>query len=855
MKRLLQKQKALDYTRAGEGLVLAATRYERVKKAKRVLSLGLAGLAFIAGAFTITGQETVKAAACAAPTADLGTDTLTINVPEDGQYTIWTRMVAPDTTNNSINLQIDQNDCYNIGGGAFVAPTWENTSKNWVNYANGATTPPVSMQFAKGTHTLKYIGTKPGVLVDKVIVTANNTLTPTGVCDDCLSGDSTPPTVNMTPLPTPNNVLGPVTLQVTSADASGIAKVDFLIDGQVIYTDTTAPYSFDWNSASVQNGAHELKAQSTDTEGNTATSAAMTITTNNLVVCTQNPAVPANLRVSGTTGNSVSLAWDASVPGAQCQMKNYRVFRDGVQVSTSQGTTFVDTGLAPGGTHSYTVAGVDLSDHVSGQSTAVTGTTANDNQAPTVPADLRASLTTASSVALVWAASTDNNGVASYVVYRNGTQVGTSTTTSYSDGSVEPNKDYSYTVAAKDTAGNVSGQSQAIAAKTLDGQPANPNKMYITPVNVTLNKAAVSQFTVEVRVNTNGDKINTVGARVSFSNLEFVGSDVTTSSFDLGAIDKVENGVIMIDRASLNSGTQGIGGDNLVAKLTFKLVNTGPAKIDVLDDSIALSATTNSDVLAARDDGNYTIVDQPASTGGGGGDDSGSDSGAGSGGSSSSSGSGGSGSSGGGSGSGSSGGSSDSSSTPTGTTTIAPEGSSDPVVLPNDAEVELSDPVVVQTTPDSSQTTEKVEYYLNGKLIATVKDAPYTYTVNTKNMKNGKYTLTTKTYYSDGQIETKNATLVVKNPLSFRQVMLQIGSFIWIIILLLVLAAGAVWYFFFRNRGGGDDYSGDDGYMFGPNGQVGGPPGDNFGPPAQYSVLLSQFKPIMVYEPVSLQRY
>ena len=40
---------------------------------------------------------------------------------------------------------------------------------------------------------------------------------------------------------------------------------------------------------------------------------------------------------------------------------------------------------------------------------------------------------------LAWAASTDNVAVTGYKIYRNGTQITTSTTTSYSDGDLVPN--------------------------------------------------------------------------------------------------------------------------------------------------------------------------------------------------------------------------------------------------------------------------------------------------------------------------------------------------------------------------------------------------------------------------------
>ena len=147
--------------------------------------------------------------------------------------------------------------------------------------------------------------------------------------------------------------------------------------------------------------------------------------------------------------------------------------------------------------------------------------------------------------------------------------------------------------------------------------------------------------------------------------------------------------------------------------------------------------------------------------------------------------------------------------------------------------------MVVQTVPDSDETVQKVEYYLNNKLIATVKEPPYTYSVKTDGLRNGKYRLTTKTYYQDGTVDTKNTSLTVKNPMNFKQVMLQVGGYAWVIVLVLVIAAVGVWFVFFRKRGDGN-YTDSDGYMFGPtdptspSGPV--PPiGPTYTPPSQYS--------------------
>ncbi|MFE7623782.1 glycoside hydrolase family 6 protein [Streptomyces sp. NPDC057509] len=93
----------------------------------------------------------------------------------------------------------------------------------------------------------------------------------------------------------------------------------------------------------------------------------------------------------------------------------------------------------------------------------------DDTQAPTAPTGLTATAKTSSSVSLSWTASSDDTGVTGYTVYRDGVQVGTSTTTSYTDTGLSASTAYSYTVKAKDAAGNVSAASSALSATTSAG--------------------------------------------------------------------------------------------------------------------------------------------------------------------------------------------------------------------------------------------------------------------------------------------------------------------------------------------------------------------------------------------------
>ncbi|RPH29884.1 MAG: PKD domain-containing protein [Bacteroidales bacterium] len=91
-----------------------------------------------------------------------------------------------------------------------------------------------------------------------------------------------------------------------------------------------------------------------------------------------------------------------------------------------------------------------------------------DTQAPTVPTNLAATNVAQTSLTLNWTASTDNVGVTGYDVYRGGTTlVGSTSTTSINVTGLTANTNYSFTVKAKDAAGNVSAASTALSVTTL----------------------------------------------------------------------------------------------------------------------------------------------------------------------------------------------------------------------------------------------------------------------------------------------------------------------------------------------------------------------------------------------------
>jgi chitodextrinase len=179
------------------------------------------------------------------------------------------------------------------------------------------------------------------------------------------------------------------------------------------------------------------------------------------------PSVPQNLHQTAVTGSSVSLAWDASTDDTA--VAAYIVSRNGVDLPAIAGTTLVDSPLASGVTYTYTVRARDASNNTSAPSSQLQVTTP-DVVAPSAPGNLTAPSVSASSVQLSWNGSTDNVGVVAYDVRRNGNIIGSPTTPGFTDNTVVAGQTYSYTVTARDAAGNAA-LSSPLSVTAVDADP------------------------------------------------------------------------------------------------------------------------------------------------------------------------------------------------------------------------------------------------------------------------------------------------------------------------------------------------------------------------------------------------
>jgi len=180
------------------------------------------------------------------------------------------------------------------------------------------------------------------------------------------------------------------------------------------------------------------------------------------------PSTPAGLTAGTPTTTTVPLTWTASTDDVA--VTGYDVYQGTTLVGSSSTTSFTVTGLTASTSYTFSVRAKDAAGNRSSASTAVTARTATstttDTTAPTAPTGLRAGTGTTTTIPLQWTPSTDNTAVTGYDVYRAGTLIGSTATTSYVATGLAAGTSYAFTVVAKDAAGNRSAASAALSAST-----------------------------------------------------------------------------------------------------------------------------------------------------------------------------------------------------------------------------------------------------------------------------------------------------------------------------------------------------------------------------------------------------
>lgn len=210
--------------------------------------------------------------------------------------------------------------------------------------------------------------------------------------------------------------------------------------------------------------AYTFTVRAKDADGN------LSVPSNAVNITTEAPDTtapsPPTLTASGTTSTSTVLSWSGATDNIG--VTGYNVYQGATQIgTTTTATTYTVTGLTPSTSYSFKVRAKDAANNLSSDSNIVTITTnAPDVTAPSAPV-LTFTAKTANTVSLSWSGSTDNVGVTGYDVYQGATLIGSTTSaTTFVATGLTASTTYSFTVRAKDAAGNISVPSNVLTVTT-----------------------------------------------------------------------------------------------------------------------------------------------------------------------------------------------------------------------------------------------------------------------------------------------------------------------------------------------------------------------------------------------------
>ena len=237
------------------------------------------------------------------------------------------------------------------------------------------------------------------------------------------------------------------------------------------------------------------------------------------VNATTAPDMPTGVSAVAASSSSINISWN-SVIGAT----GYRIYRSTststfTEVGTSETTSYSDTGLNASITYYYRVAAYNSN------GTGVQSNTVNAKILPDTPTGVTATAESSSSITVRWSSVTGTTG---YRVYRStsstGTfsEVGISTTTSYTDNGLTGYTTYYYRVAAYNVHGTGSQSSTVNTTTVLD-----------TPVGVTAKAATTNSIYISWNSVSGATGYRIYRSMSSTGTFESIGTSITTSYTNL----------------------------------------------------------------------------------------------------------------------------------------------------------------------------------------------------------------------------------------------------------------------------------------------------------------------------------
>jgi fibronectin type 3 domain-containing protein len=326
------------------------------------------------------------------------------------------------------------------------------------------------------------------------------------------------------------------------------------------FTQIATPNATSYNDTGLSGStSYSYRVRATDAAGNLSTYS----TSSTAATPAPTLTAPSNLAATATSSTQINLTWSAStetggtISGYLLERCSGAGCSNFGQIATPAGTTYNDTGLAPSTSYSYRVRATDASNNLSPYSNTASSTTPHGS--PSAPANLTASAAGPVQINLSWAASTEPGGtISQYLIERcqgagcsGFAQVGTSTTTSFSDTGLTGSTSYSYRVRANDTLNNLGPYSATATAATsaptltapsgLTATTASPVQINLSWTSSTETGGTISKYLVERCQGAGCTNFAQVGTSTttSFNDTALLGS--TSYSYRVRAADAANN--------------------------------------------------------------------------------------------------------------------------------------------------------------------------------------------------------------------------------------------------------------------------------------------------------------------------
>lgn len=186
-------------------------------------------------------------------------------------------------------------------------------------------------------------------------------------------GDTSAPTVAISAPTAGATVKGLVSVNVSASDNVGVARVDLVVNGTKLASDTSSPYGFSWDSTKVADGNATLVAYAYDAAGNYSSSTVTVKVANGSGGDTIAPVVSISNPLSGSkVSGNVSVQASAT---DNVGVSSLSLYIDGKLVAKAQGRNLSytwKTQYVASGTHSLQVTATDAAGNTGSKVISVT---------------------------------------------------------------------------------------------------------------------------------------------------------------------------------------------------------------------------------------------------------------------------------------------------------------------------------------------------------------------------------------------------------------------------------------------------------------------------------------------------